>query len=176
MQQRGARVIRYNNITQFKRSPSGHLQDRSEHNVDKLLTTLLIVFSIFTSGLASLVVFNFLERRDRKIRERIEELETEEDYLKRIYFDDGKLNRSTYVVILMALCVSFIALALVMAAFAFGISTASMRYIYLIAAWLFMVSAGMCFYHFRSIMRIDDFERTRESFRQRKLRLEDRLR
>jgi len=144
--------------------------------VDKLFIALLIVFSIFTSGLASLVVFNFLERRDRKIKERIEELESEEGFLERIYRDHGKLNRSTYVVILMALCVSFISMALLSAAFAFNISPASMKYIYLVTTWLFMVSAGMCFYHFRSIMRIGDFERTRETFRQRKMLLEDRLR
>ena len=49
-------------------------------SVHKLIILALILIWVFSSGLAGLLVFNYLERRDRKIRERIEELETEEEY------------------------------------------------------------------------------------------------
>ncbi len=144
--------------------------------MDKILAAAVVIVSIFTSGLASMLAFNYLERRDRRLRERLAELENEEEYLERIHRDERKLNRSTYTSILMALCIAFLALALWMGALAFGLKPDSLKYVYLICAWLFMVSAGMCFYHFRSIMRIGDFDRTREQIQQQKLRLENRLR
>lgn len=144
--------------------------------MDKVLAAAVVIFSVFTSGIASMLVFDYLEHRDRRLRERLAELENEEDYLGRIHRDERKLNRSTYSTILMALCIAFLALALWMGALAFGLPADTMRYIHLVCAWLFLVAAGMCFHHVRSIMRIADFERTRERIRQEKLRLEDRLR
>jgi len=144
--------------------------------VEKVIIAGLVLVLVFSSGLVGLIVFNYLERRDQKIRDRIEELESEEEYLNRIHTDERKLNRSTYTVILMALCIGFASLAILTGTFAFDPSPENKKVIFLISAWMFLVSAGMCFYHFRSIMLIGNFDRTREVFRKRKSRLEDRLR
>jgi len=144
--------------------------------MEKFIILILALIFVFSSGLVGFIVFNYLERRDQKIRNRIEHLESEEEYLNRIHSDERKLNRSTYTVILMSLSISFSSLALLTATFAFAPSIESMKIVFLISAWMFLVAAGMCFYHFRSIMLIGDLNRTREMFRQRKSRLEDRLR
>ncbi len=121
------------------------------------------------------MVFKLLERRDQKIRDQIDELDSEEEYLERIHRDHQKLDRSTYTAILMAMCLCFVSLALLTGAFAFDLSPMTMKYVYLLSSWMFLVAAGMCFYHFRSIMRIGDFDRTRQTFRDKKSWLEDRL-
>ena len=144
--------------------------------MEKLASLILIVLSVCSSGIASFIVFSYLERRDRRILEKLEELDTEEDYLERMARDDRKLARSTYTVILMSMCLVFLSFTLLTFAFAFNISSNTMKYVYLIAGWMFMVAAGMCFYHFRSIMRISDLDRTRAEFRDRKKWLEKRLR
>ncbi len=144
--------------------------------MEKLIIVGLVIILVSSSGLVGLLVFNYLERRDQKIRDRIEELETEEEYLRRIHSDERKLHRSTYTSILMALCIAFSSLAILTGTFAFDPAPQTKKIVFLIATWMFMVSAGMCYYHFRSIMRIGNFDRTREQFRLRKSRLEDRLR
>jgi len=144
--------------------------------MEKFVIVGLVLAWFLSSGFVGLMVFNYLERRDQNIRDRIEELESEEEYLTRIHNDEKKLNRSTFTVILMALCIAFASMAILTGTIAFDPPQQIRKYIYLGSAWMFMVSAGMCYYHFRSIMRIGNLDRTREQFRQRKMRLEDRLR
>lgn len=139
------------------------------------ITIETIILPVIISIAGSLIVFYYLGYRARKIRLKIEDLESEEEYLEKLSKGNIKLLRSTFLVLLAALSFFFLALVVVFAGLALEVTGSLKNYTYWTAAWLIFISAGICFQQARSIAQLKDLNKSKQALQQKREKLEAKL-
>lgn len=144
--------------------------------MDEQISLATIIIALATSVIGSIIVFYYLRFRDNQIRNKIEEIESEESYLEKLSRGNIKLLRSSFTVILLAMSVGFISIAIVLAVNAYGLEGRMKNYSYGLSAWLMFLAAGFCFLQMRAIIRLTDLHKTKQLFQNKKEKLKNKLR
>ncbi|MES9902702.1 MAG: hypothetical protein ABW168_08470 [Sedimenticola sp.] len=143
--------------------------------MEEQFSSLTITLSIASSLVASWLFFYYLRFREKKIRRKIEELESEEEYIEKLSKGNIKLLRSTFIVILFAFVCLLIALAIYFVTSAAGVGANIKQYANVASAWFVIVGAAICIYQARSIIRAADLNKSKKKIQKQREALESRL-
>jgi hypothetical protein len=143
--------------------------------MDAQVSVLTLIIAIVTSFVGSLLFFYYIRGREKKIRQKIAELEYEEQFLDKISKGNVELLRSAFRNFSFALFLVFASGAALQAVEVLPMPRILEENIKFSSVAMWGAAAGVCFSYFRSLVKLRDLGATKEQLRQKRAKLEGKL-
>jgi len=136
---------------------------------------LNIIISLSTSIVGGLLLLRYLRHKKDQIRKQIDALNSNEEFVSKLNKSTVKLQRTSFMTVLIALAILFGCLAFLLGSIALGLSPEIMIYVYAICSYFFIVAGGICFQQANSIVDSANLDEAKLRFSQKREMLESKL-
>ncbi len=143
--------------------------------MEEQISATTIILSVTTSLLASWLFFYYLRFREKNIKDKIEELESDEEFVIKLSKGNKKLLRSTFVAILISFLCLFISLAVFFVTNVIGVEGNIKNFFFGVSLVCVLIGAGLCFYQARSIIQSANLTDAKKEFQKKREALESKL-
>lgn len=143
--------------------------------MDAQVSIVTLIFAVITSFFGSLLFFYYVRGREKKIRQRIAELDYEEKFLEKISKGNVELLRSAFRSLSSALFLVFASGAALQVVAIMPFPQILVENIRLISVAMWGAAAAICFSYFRSLVKLSDLGKAKEKLRKKRGKLEGKL-
>ncbi|EGN75177.1 hypothetical protein A28LD_1192 [Idiomarina sp. A28L] len=143
--------------------------------MDTQVSIVTLIIAIITSFFGSLIFFYYVRGREKKIRQRIAELDYEEKFLEKISRGNVELLRSAFRSLSFALFLVFSSGAALQAVAIIPLPQILAENIRFFSVAMWGAAAAICLSYFRSLVKLGDLGKAREKLRKKREKLEGKL-
>jgi len=134
-----------------------------------------LILSVIASAVGSYVFYFLLAKRKSALRQRLEDLDNEQEFLERISRGNIFLLRQSFKVLFFTLSLFYLIVTMLLIISVFSISNNVSIQIKAILVGFSSISAILCFSFFRSIMKISDLPKEKKKIKSKKEKIQRKL-
>jgi hypothetical protein len=134
-----------------------------------------LTVGIIGSLIATFIYLKSGERRQRKIRQKIESLDFEEKFLEKISKGNVGLLRSSFKVLFIYLGISGWSAGVILISYAINAPPFITLYVQIIGTVLLLVAGSLAFAHAKTLVNLDDLINTKRKIEEKRIGLHQKL-